>query len=142
MKEPFELTVRKTISAPRKSVFEAWLNPQALASFMKPMPEMPDCRVELDARQGGEFLIVMMAGDAEIQHRGQYKIIDKYERLVFTWISDHTMPDSTVTLDFLEKGPTETELILHHVGFPGEEQRNNHEGGWRQIIETLALTLA
>jgi len=28
-------------------------------------------------------------------------------------------------------------VSLHHVGFPSEESRTNHEGGWGRILETL-----
>ena len=80
----------------------------------------------------------MAAGDQEIPHRGEYKTIKRYEQLAFTWISDHTMPDSLVTIDFHEEGPNETKITLHHVGFPSEESRNNHEGGWGRILDTLA----
>ena len=138
----FELTVTKIIPAARKDVFEAWLDPRALARFMKPMEGMPDCKTEVDPREGGSFLIVMMVGEREIPHRGEYKKISRYDRLVFTWLSEHSHPDSIVTLDFKERGPKETELTLHHVGFSSEEQRASHEKGWSRIIETLAGNLA
>lgn len=135
MSNAFELTVTKTIPAPAKTVFEAWLDPKALSAFMKPGPGMSDARVECDPTEGGNFLIAMKAGDKELEHRGEYKSIERYERLVFTWLSGFTVPDSTVTLSFKEVGPKQTELTLHHVGFPNEESRNNHEGGWAQIID-------
>ena len=73
----FELTVTKIIPAARKVVFEAWLDPRALARFMKPMEGMPDCKIEVDPREGGSFLIVMMVGEREIPHRGEYKTISR-----------------------------------------------------------------
>ena len=89
-------------------------------------------------REGGNFLIIMYAGDQEMPHRGVYKTIDRPNQLVFTWLSDYTIPDSTVTLTFKERGPGETELTLHHVGFPGAEARDNHQGGWGSIVDQLA----
>lgn len=137
MTTPNELTITRTIPAPRKTVFEAWLDPAALARFIKPMPNMPDCEVDNDPREGGTFRIVMKAGDQELPHRGEYRTIKPYERIVFTWLSHATIPDSTVTLTFAEKSPSETELTLRHVGFPTDESRRNHEGGWGSILETL-----
>jgi uncharacterized protein YndB with AHSA1/START domain len=138
MSDTFELTVNRTIPASRKEVFEAWLSPDAIQHFMCPAEGMTVPKVEVDAREGGSFLIVMAAGDQEIPHRGEYKTIKRYEQLAYTWISDHTIPGSLVTIDFQEKGPNETEVTLHHVGFPSEESRNNHEGGWGRILDTLA----
>jgi len=130
-----ELTVTKIIPAPPKDVFEAWLNPDALAQFMKPAADMASARVTVDATEGGAFEIIMRAGEKEIPHRGEYKVIRPHERIVFTWLSDWTLPDSTVTLDFADPGDGTTELTLHHVGFPDAESRDSHEGGWAEILE-------
>jgi uncharacterized protein YndB with AHSA1/START domain len=137
----FELTVTRTIPAPRKEVFEAWLSPQALQRFMCPAEGMTVPKVEVDARVGGSFLIVMAAGEQEIPHRGEYQTIDRYNRLVFTWLSPHTTPGSLVPIDFREKGPKETEVTLHHVGLATEEARKSHEGGWGAILQKLGAHL-
>ncbi len=138
MSEKFELSISKTIPASAKTVFEAWLDPAALAKFIKPMNGMPDCTVEVDPQEGGKFLIVMKVGDQDLPHRGEYKTIQRHEKLAFTWLSDYTIPDSLVTLTFKELGPNETELTLHHAGLPNEESRKNHEGGWGSIVEELS----
>jgi uncharacterized protein YndB with AHSA1/START domain len=142
MSKQFELTVKRNIHAPVKAVFEAWLTADALKKFMCPAEGMSVPKAEVDAREGGSFLIVMQAGDKEMPHRGEYKRIDKYKELSFTWISSFTIPDSLVTLTFNELSERETELTLHHVGFPNEESRENHNGGWSSIVEKLAKLVA
>jgi uncharacterized protein YndB with AHSA1/START domain len=142
MSERLELNISRIIPAPAKAVFEAWLDPVALAKFIKPMAGMPDCTVEIDAQEGGEFLIIMKAGDQDLPHRGEYKTIQPYEKLAFTWLSDYTIPDSLVTLTFKELGPDDTELTLHHVGFPNDQARTNHEDGWDSIVEHLTEFVA
>jgi uncharacterized protein YndB with AHSA1/START domain len=132
-----ELTVTQLIPATPKVVFEAWLDPAALVKFMKPMPGMPDCRAELDAKEGGAFSITMLAGDTEIPIKGEYKSIVEYTELSFTWLSGSTLPESTVTLTFEETKTGECELTLHHVGFTDEEACGNHKGGWGSILEQL-----
>lgn len=142
MTDQLELSLTKIIPAPRKVVFEAWLDPEALAKFMRPGEGMTVPKAESDARVGGNFLIVMKAGDKEMPHHGEYKVIDKYERLVFTWLSDHSIPGSTVTLSFKELGPSETELTLHHVGFANQESCEQHTGGWAAIVARLGTTVS
>lgn len=142
MKENFELTITRTIPASAKTVFEAWLDPAALAKFIKPMAGMPDCTVEVDAQEGGEFMIIMKAGDQDLHHRGEYRTIQPYEKLAFTWLSDYTIPDSLVTLTFKALGSEDTELTLHHVGFPDEKSCENHNGGWDSIVEHLSELVA
>lgn len=141
MTRTFELTLTRTIPAPRKEVFEAWLSPKALERFMCPAEGMTVPKVEVDPRVGGSFLIVMAVGGKEIPHRGEYKTIDRYNRLVFTWLSMHTVPGSLVTIDFRAKGPNETEVTLHHVGLASEETRKSHEGGWGAILQKLGAQL-
>ena len=137
MNENLELTISRIIPAAPETVFEAWLDPMALAKFIKPMAGMSDCDVEVDAREGGEFLIIMKAGERDMPHHGRYKTIKRYEKIVFTWVSERSIPDSTVTLTFEESGPSDTRLTLHHAGFADEGARNSHEGGWGAIIEQL-----
>lgn len=141
MTRTFELTLTRTIPAPRREVFEAWLSPKALERFMCPAEGMTVPKVEVDPRVGGSFLIVMAVGGKEIPHRGEYKTIDRYKRLAFTWLSVHTVPGSLVTIDFREKGPNETEVTLHHVGLASEETRKSHEGGWGAILQKLGVQL-
>ncbi|WP_428265740.1 SRPBCC family protein [Haliangium sp.] len=136
-----DLTVTKTIPAPIQRVFEAWLQPEALKRFMTPGEGMTVPKAEVDPREGGSFLIVMKAGDQEMPHNGEYRTIDRHRRLAFTWRSGYTTEDSLVTIDFKELSATETEITLHHVGFPHVESRDNHRGGWSAILAQLSRTL-
>lgn len=136
-----ELTVSRTIPAPREAVFDAWLDPSTMAEFMKPAADMASARVTNDPRVGGEYEVIMIAGDKEIPHRGTYQAIDPHDRIVFTWLSDWTTPDSTVTLTFTDDGEG-TKVTLHHRGFPTEDSRDSHAGGWAEILEMCQSAVA
>ncbi len=138
----FELTVTRTIPAPKKTVFEAWLDPNALMKFMCPAEGVTCPKAEVDAREGGSYLIVMTAGDKELPHSGEYKKITKYDELVFTWVSPMASGDSVVTLTFEDAPDGATKLTLHHRGLPTEESRSNHEGGWTRIVGILSQTVS
>ena len=130
------LTTTRTIAAPAETLFNAWLDPAMLTRFMCPGPGMTAPRAETDPREGGRFDIVMKAGDKEIPHWGIYKEVKPHERLVFTWQSPFSVEDSTVTLTFRDTGDG-TEVTLHHVKFPSEESRDNHDAGWTAILAKL-----
>ena len=131
------INLRKTINAPIEKVFDAWLNADTLSKFMIPMPGMPEPRTEADGRQGGGFTIYMMVGEDEIPHRGQYLEVDRPNKLVFTWESPFSTADSTVTILFNSVHENSTEIDFRHIKFKDEESRNNHEGGWTNILEML-----
>lgn len=134
------LTVERTIKAPQQDVFNAWLNPDMLRKFMMPAPGMTVPSASNDPKAGGRFDIVMQAGENEIPHSGTYKEINPHERIVFTWVSPFSVDDSTVTLTFsaVEGG---THIILTHIRFADTETRDNHNGGWTEILEALDTAL-
>lgn len=130
------LTVERTIKAPQKDVFNAWLDPEMLQKFMVPAPGMSVSLASNEPKKGGRFDIVMKAGEDEIPHSGTYKEIDPYNRIVFTWVSPFSIDDSTVTLTFASVD-TGTHVTLTHIRFPDAEARDNHAGGWSGILDAL-----
>ena len=139
-----ELKVRlvREIAAPREAVYNAWLDPVLLARFLKPAPGVTVIDEHVDAREGGELRLTMIAGETRIPIRGVYRRIDRFDRLEFTWLSSRTLESSLVRLRFDEVGPERTRLTLEHVGFSDEASRRDHEGGWGGVLDELALALA
>ncbi len=137
-----ELTVIKTISAPREKVFKAWLSPDMLAQFMRPASNgIAPSKVTTDPVKGGRFSIVMVTPEREVPHSGTYLEIDPYSRLAFTWESPHSLDDSIVTIDLAEVDPRTTEVTLKQVKFRSEEARDSHVKGWTAILDLLATRL-
>ncbi len=139
-----ELTVNinKIINAPLETVYEAWLKPQILSKFILPMPGMSAPEIQNEAKEGGDFTIIMSVGDEKIPHTGKYLIIDRYKEIVFTWQSPFTPDNSTVTLLFSKINRTQTNIQLTHIKFFNEEGRCNHQGGWGNILDMLNQVLA
>ena len=131
------VVIEKLIPAPPRVVFDAWLDVQALQRFMCGGPGVSVTKVECDPRVGGQFLIVMKVGGQDISHRGEYLAIERYTRLVFTWLSPYAGEGSRVTLQFAESPEGETMLTLEHVGL-AESERSKHHAGWSHILTELS----
>jgi uncharacterized protein YndB with AHSA1/START domain len=130
------VTVRRRIGAPAMELFQAWLDPEALAQWMRP-GAIERTTAHVDARTGGRYEIVMEVGDRKIAHHGEYLLIEPPRRLAFTWHSPHTgQEDTLVTVDFIA-GETDTEVVITHQHLP-EAERANHEGGWSSGLAKLA----
>jgi uncharacterized protein YndB with AHSA1/START domain len=137
------LVVRRQIAVPREKVFEAWLDSESLAHWMRP-GNFTHATVSVDPRVGGGFRILMEGptdgGDCEHrgchEHRGEYLAIEPPSLLSFTWVSEATdhMP-TVVTIEFHEQGAG-TELVLTHRGLPPKEVEA-HRGGWTDIVRLL-----
>jgi len=129
------VVVRRTIPASAEELFDAWLNPLALAVWMRP-GTIRDTRATVDARVGGEYEIVMRGAESPIVHRGVYVAIERPRKLVFTWNSRFTGDGETlVTVEFLPV-KAGTEVVVTHEKLP-ESERAGHSRGWTSGLEHL-----
>ena len=136
------LRIVRILPASAAEVFDAWLNPESLAVWMAP-GSVARSVVEVDARVGGRFRIVMRGPDCDHEHVGQYLVLERPRRLVFTWISEATFGQTTtVTLEIVRRGPEESELTLTHEGLPDEPAETKHRSGWGQIVDKLGAALS
>ncbi len=137
------LVVRRHMAVPRARVFDAWLDSESLAHWMRP-GDMTHATVTVDPRVGGGFRIVMEGPTDGLdcyEHHGEYLAIEPPSLLSFTWISKNTGHQPTVvTIEFHERGAG-TELVLTHRGLPPREVEG-HRKGWTDIVRLLdeALT--
>ena len=122
------VTVRRIIPAPAEDLFDAWLDPQALSTWMRP-GSIQKTTAKLDVRVGGRYEILMESDTDSYPTQGEYRVIDRPRRLVFTWISRGTEHrESLVTVDFIARGES-TEVVVTHEQLP-ESQRSSHTDGW------------
>ena len=94
------VVVRRTIAASAEELFDAWLDPEALAQWMRP-GTISSTVARVEPRVGGAYEIIMQAQSGPIVHKGVYRAIERPRRLVFTWMS----------------APTGTEGNAGHRGF-------------------------
>ena len=132
------VVVRRTIAASAEDLFDAWLDPEALAEWMRP-GTIKRSTARTDPRVGGEYEVIMQGESGEIPHRGVYQVIDRPRRLVFTWISPFAGELSLVTVDFLVVDPPKnhrTEVVVTHEQLP-EDAKAAHSRGWTNGLEHL-----
>ncbi|MEC5384946.1 SRPBCC domain-containing protein [Uliginosibacterium sp. H3] len=132
------ITVRREIEASAEELFDAWLDPDAIAIWMCPMG-VTHSVARLDAREGGHFEVTMHALSESYWHRGVYQCIDRPRQLVFTWISAATHEtESLVTVDFRAgRRSGFTEIVVTHERLPDQEAVASHAEGWSGALELL-----
>jgi uncharacterized protein YndB with AHSA1/START domain len=129
------VVVRRTIAASAEDIFDCWLDPEALAAWMRP-GTIRSTVAKVEPRVGGRYEIVMQGEQGAIPHSGEYRVIDRPRRLVFTWRSPYAGPAETlVTVDFLRAGKG-TEVVVTHEQLPAEA-RESHSRGWTSGLEHL-----
>jgi uncharacterized protein YndB with AHSA1/START domain len=131
------LTVRREVAAPPPELFDAWLDPDKLADWMRP-GDTERSNITTDPRVGGEFEILMATPSGEIPHTGAYQMINRPKRLAFTWNSPAAgSRNSVVTIDFkpVDRG---TEVVLTHENLPSQQEADAHRKGWTRVLDHMS----
>jgi uncharacterized protein YndB with AHSA1/START domain len=80
------VVVRRTIAAPAEELFDAWLEPEALAVWMRP-GAIRSTVARVEPYEGGSYEITMQGQSGPIVHKGVYRRINRPKQMVFTWAS-------------------------------------------------------
>ena len=128
------VVVRRTIAASAEDLFDAWLDPEALAEWMRP-GAIQRSQARVDPQVGGSYEVIMHGEKGTITHRGVYKLIDRPRRLVFTWTSPFAGENTLVTVDF-RPVDRRTEVIVTHEQLP-ESEVASHTRGWTNGLQHL-----
>lgn len=137
----YQLLLEREFNASRDLIFEVWSEPKHLANWWGPSGfSMPSC--ELDFRVGGKYRICMRSPEGEDHWvRGEYKVIDEPQRLVFTWLREN--PDGSIWCETLvevsfESAGDRTRFRMLQSGFESAAHRDEHRGGWSECLNRLA----
>lgn len=135
----YELEVSKEYNASAEMIYDAWLDTELIKQFMCPGEGVTVPNPVIDGKVGGRFEFDMKVGENLLPHRGEYKVLDRPNKIQFTWVSSNTNnQDSLVTITINPTGETTCKLTLHHEMLPTESSRDDHNGGWTRIIDQLS----
>ena len=138
------LEITRTFKASPERVYAAWTDPVQLAQWWGP-DDAETLSLEADVRVGGDFIWRLRTPDGEeMQSVGKFLELVPAERISFSWKwdddEDWAKVPSTITVHLAPKEGG-TEMRFHHVGFPSETSRGNHQGGWESTLGRLAKML-
>jgi uncharacterized protein YndB with AHSA1/START domain len=135
MSKTTTLRVERDIPGPIEEVFDAWLDPRSLSQWMTPV-QGGVAEAHVRPVVGGSFRIVMKSGETEIPHEGEYRVIERPHKLVFTWNSPYSN-DTLVTVGFARLSSLVTRITLTHERFSDRAAMESHRGGWESILSAL-----
>jgi uncharacterized protein YndB with AHSA1/START domain len=134
------LKIKRFINAPRGQVYAAWTDPAQLREWFG--PEWVRTReIIAEAKPGGNFRWDLIDCDGEEKTiGGEYREIVPGKKIVFTWkhYDDDVWENRTsiVTVEFSDHNGG-TELRLRHEQLPTEESRDDHDRGWKSVLDRL-----
>lgn len=138
-------TLVRTLSAPRESVWEAWLDPGRIAQWWHPHgATTPRDSVEVDARVGGIYRYTMVNDEdgTSVTTGGVYLELSPPSRLAFTWGEPGSDPaDTPVITITLEPHAGGTRLTFDLRGVEGGPGDGYVHDGWVSTLDSLAQHL-
>jgi uncharacterized protein YndB with AHSA1/START domain len=140
-----ELEITRVFDAPRELVFKVWTQPEHLVRWWGPKGfTTPSCRMEV--KPGGSYRTQIRSAEGK-EHcmRGVFREVVPPERLVmtFAWEDGNGEPghETLVTVSFADQGG-KTRLTFRHGVFETVADRDSHQRGWSQFMDSLAAYLA
>jgi uncharacterized protein YndB with AHSA1/START domain len=141
---PIKAVVTQQFTAPAERVFDAWLDPNSIGRWMFG-PTVRDeqiVRLGLEPRVGGKFSFVVRRQQNEVDHVGEYLEIDRPKRLVFTWATRDSLPDtSRIVVEIVPAGKGCTLTLTHEMGAAWKDFVDRAAGSWRLMLGKLAELL-
>jgi len=138
------IVLRRTFVVPREIVFDAWTDPDALTRWWGPHGyTTPDAMVDL--RVGGRYRLTTVGPQGNTFYLyGTYREVKPQVKLVYTWNWEGTTSDgweSLVSVEFHERGPSATEVVITHDCLRDHAMRDEHARGWSDLLDRLGDNL-
>ncbi|HTL48322.1 MAG TPA: SRPBCC family protein [Verrucomicrobiae bacterium] len=125
-------------------VFNAWLDTNSIGHWMFG-PEVRDEEIVslgLDPRVGGGFSFVVRRDGDEVDHVGEYLVIEPPKRLAFTWGVRQDGPARSVVMVKIDPAGDGCVLTLTHELHPDWAHfKERVEAAWSLMLNALAKTL-
>lgn len=150
MDKTLDLTVSRTLKAPRPAIWRAWSEPEHFVRWFAPAPIVTTV-TQLDLRPGGAFETMMRMEDGtEFGGEGCFVEVEENTRIVFTdalrggWRPNKEgFFTAVVTMEDRPDGTLYTATALHNDA----EARQKHadmgfETGWGVVIDQLGAVAA
>jgi len=139
-------SISKRFAASADRVFDAWLDAALLGRWMFG-PAVRDEKVvhlTLDARVGGQFSFAVDRAGTLVDHVGEYLVLERPRRLVFTWGTRDTLPATSKVSVLIEPlGDTACQLTLHHEMAPEWAAFTERAAAsWQKMADALERALS
>jgi uncharacterized protein YndB with AHSA1/START domain len=135
------LVVTRRFAAAPEILFDAWLDPKAVGSWLFATPDGVSQHVEIDARIGGGFAIHEHRDGVLATHFGEYREIVRSSRIVFTFGPDKRGPFSLVTVAIRPDGAGSLLTLSHALDPAWAKKVGGVRAGWESILEGLARAM-
>jgi uncharacterized protein YndB with AHSA1/START domain len=131
------VSVSKSFDLPAERVYDAWLDPEKIRKWFSPGLG-PMVRVEVDARVGGHFSFVQRREGNDMDHVGEYRVLDRPRRLAFTWGIAPEPPESVVSIEITPSDSGCDLVLTHEIPAKYADSAEKTKAGWSTLLDLIA----
>ena len=136
------LQISQTIRADADRLFRAWTDPEELVHWWRMDADgWAFAGATIDLKVGGKYRLGMTSPEGKTHVAvGEYREVDRPNRLAFTWDWENPserVGETLVTVEFNDAGNDMTEVVLTHERFSDAARAASHEQGWTQLLRLL-----
>jgi uncharacterized protein YndB with AHSA1/START domain len=144
IEDPLAVKVHHRFRQPAERVFDAWLDVSMARRFLFSADTGEMVRCEIDPRVGGRFVLTDRRPDGDVEHTGEYLVIERPRRLVFTFGIPAASPTfDIVTVELTPEGDGGCSLLLTAEMKPEwKDYVDRARMGWQRILSSLEDALA
>ena len=141
-KQPVMVRVTHTFSASAERVYDAWLDPSRMGTWLFATPTGEAVRVEVDPRVGGSFNVTQRRDGEDVEHVGEYVELDRPRRIVFLFRVPKFGADTDRVAVDITPLATGCEVTITHELAPADAEMNEEVvRGWTEILRGLDRVL-
>jgi uncharacterized protein YndB with AHSA1/START domain len=134
--------VSRQMSASPRRIFDAWLNPYEVRSFLFARRMGDAVSSEIDARVGGRFRIVRHRDGEDVEYSGEYLEIERPNRLVFSlFVEKYAQRDDRVIVELAPVVKQSLLVLTHELSLPDPAERWRIEREWATVLDRLGRAL-
>lgn len=142
--DTLDITIVRSIDAPREDVFNQWLSADAVAEWFPP-ETWRTVSSTMDGRPGGRWHLDYVSEDGEtLAEYGVIREVQRPHRLVMSLTQIYrgeTGPETRIVVDFDEEPGERTRMTFHQSGFDTAGRRDGNEEGWSECFDKLSHRL-
>ena len=129
------VVVKHRFAASADRVYDAWLDPAKMRTFLFATATGEIVRCDVDARVGGSYAIVDRRDGEDVLHEGTYLELERPQRIVFTLRVPKYSPDEDRVTIQITPLPDGCELTL--TTETADEWAADTRRGWTMILDAL-----
>lgn len=141
---PLSITVEHRFRQSAERVFDAWLDVRLARRFLFSTETGEMVRCDIDPRVGGRFVLTDRRPEGDVEHTGEYLVIERPHRLVFTFGIPAASPSYDIVSLAITPEPDGgcTVRLTTEMKPEWKDYADRARRGWAKILAGLEAALA